>query len=174
MFCKDEKNFLRYRQQPAIRRMLKKTSKMADCVEKNELIRHQTELLKSVDGVGERTALYMVVYTSCFSRFQNARQFNCYAGLAPFVYTSGKSIHYRAKVSQRANKQIKALLHMAALCAATHMKSSEYKEYYARRCAEGKHPLCVLNVVRAKLVSRMFAVIQRDEKYRQDYVRIQK
>ena len=134
-------------------------------VESDEKIRHQTELLKTVDGVGDRIALRMVVATMAFTRFETPRQFNCYAGLAPFRYTSGKSIHSKSKVSQRANKQIKALLHLAAVCVATHMKSGEYKDYYKRKTEEGKHPMCVLNVIRAKLVSRMFAVIKRDTAY---------
>lgn len=142
-----------------------------ELVVSNEKLSHQVELLKTVDGVGQCIAVYMIVCTSAFTRFENARQFNCYAGMAPFTYTSGKSIYSKAKVSQRANKQIKSLLHLAAVCVATHMKSSDYRDYYNRRVAEGKHPLCVLNVIRAKLVSRMFAVIQRDEKYSRDYVR---
>lgn len=142
-----------------------------ELVASNEKLSHQVDLLKTVDGVGHRIAVYMVVCTNAFTRFENARQFNCYAGMAPFTYTSGKSIYSKAKVSQRANKQIKSLLHLAAVCVATHMKSSDYRDYYNRRVAEGKHPLCVLNVIRAKLVSRMFAVIQRDEKYSREYVR---
>lgn len=140
-------------------------------VASSEKLSHQVELLKTVDGVGQRIAVYMIVCTGAFTRFKNARQFNCYAGMVPFTYTSGKSIYSKAKVSQRANKQIKSLLHLAAVCVATHMKSSDYKDYYNRRVAEGKHPMCVLNIIRAKLVSRMFAIIQRDEKYSRDYVR---
>jgi len=142
-----------------------------ELVASNATLSHQVDLLKSIDGVGQRIAVAMVVCTGAFTRFDNARQFNCYAGMAPFTYTSGKSIYSKAKVSQRANKQIKALLHLAAVCVATHMKSGEYKEYYNRRIAEGKHPMCVLNIIRAKLVSRMFAVIKRDEKYSRDYTR---
>lgn len=138
-------------------------------VESDEKIKHQTELLKTVDGVGDRIAVRMVVVTMAFTRFETPRQFNCYAGLAPFRYTSGKSIYSKSKVSQRANKQIKSLLHLAAVSVATHMKSGEYKEYYKRKTEEGKHPMCVLNVIRAKLVSRMFAVIKRDEAYQRDY-----
>ena len=145
--------------------------KIDKLVSASESLSHQVELLKSVDGIGQRIAVAMVVFTNAFTRFDNARQFNCYAGLAPFTYTSGKSIYSKAKVSQRANKQIKALLHLAAVCAATHMKSGDYKEYYDRRVAEGKHPLCVLNVIRAKLVGRMFAVIKRDELYIKNYDR---
>ena len=138
-------------------------------VESDEKVKRQTELLKTVDGVGDRIALRMVVVTMAFTRFKTPRQFNCYAGLAPFQYTSGKSIHSKSKVSQRANKQIKALLHLAAVSVATHMKSGEYKDYYKRKTEEGKHPMCVLNVIRAKLVSRMFAVIKRDESYQRNY-----
>lgn len=145
--------------------------KIVELASANERITHQTELLRSIDGVGIWVAIYMVVVTNGFTKFENARQFNCYAGLAPFIYTSGKSIHSKARVSQRANKQIKSLLHMAAISAATHMKSSEYKDYYERRCAAGKHPMSVLNIVRAKLVSRMFSVIRRDEIYTRNYVR---
>ena len=55
------------------------------------------------------------------------------------------------------------------MSAGTHMLSSDSKEYYDRRTAEGKHPMCVLNVIRAKLVARMFAVIKRDSAYTKEY-----
>ena len=142
---------------------------LAELVASDEKVRHQVELLKSVDGVGDRIALYMVAVTMGFTRFENPRQFFCYAGLAPFRYTSGKSIHSKSKVSQRANKHIKALLHLAAVSAATHMKDSDYRRYYERKIAEGKHPMSVLNVVRTKLVSRMFAIIRRDSVYLRNY-----
>ena len=142
---------------------------LAALVASDKKINRQVELLKSVDGVGDMVALYMVAVTMGFTRFQNPRQFFCYAGLAPFQYTSGKSIRSKSKVSQRANKHVKALLHLAAVSAATHMKDSEYRRYYERKTAEGKHPMSVLNVVRAKLVSRMFAVIRRNSEYLRNY-----
>lgn len=143
---------------------------LAELVASDKKISHQVELLKSVDGIGDRIALYMVAVTMGFTRFESPRRFFCYAGLAPFRYTSGKSIHSKSKVSHRANKHVKALLHLAAVSAATHMKDSEYRRYYERRTAEGKHPMSVLNVVRAKLVSRMFAVIRRNSQYQKNYV----
>ena len=47
---------------------------------------------------------------------------------------------------------MKALLHLAAVSAATHMKEGEYKDYFERKTKEGKHVMCVLNVIRAKPV----------------------
>jgi transposase len=138
-------------------------------VDVNEKICYQVGLLKSIPGVGDKLAVNMVVITECFTRFENARQFNCYAGLAPFQYTSGKSVYSKSKVSQRANKHIKGLLHMASVCVSTHMLAGEYKEYYQRRITEGKHPMCILNAIRAKLVARMFSVIRRDTPYSEKY-----
>ena len=64
---------------------------------------------------------------------------------------------------------MKALLHLAAVCVATHMKEGEHREYYERKLKEGKHVMCVLNVVRAKLVYRMFSVIRRNTEYTKQY-----
>ena len=144
-------------------------AEMKAIVDANGNISHQAELLKSVPGVGDKLAVNMIVITEGFSRFTDARQFNCYAGLAPFQYTSGKSIYSKAKVSQRANKHIKSLLHLSAVSVATHALSGEYKDYYERRKNEGKHPMCILNIIRAKLVARMFSVIRRNTPYTEEY-----
>ncbi|KAA6316924.1 hypothetical protein EZS27_032839 [termite gut metagenome] len=100
--------------------------------------------------------------------FTDARKFCCHAGLAPFSYTSGSSIHSRNRVSQRAEKSIKALLHMGALTAATRMEE-ELHECYMKKVAEGKNKMSVLNAVRAKLVHRMFAVIRNNKFYEKEY-----
>ena len=64
---------------------------------------------------------------------------------------------------------MKALLHLSAVNVAIRMKGSEYKEYYERKLKEGKHVMCILNVLRAKLVHRMFSVIKRDTEYTKQY-----
>ena len=81
--------------------------KMEDIVNSTEVLSRQYKLLQSIDGVGPVVALNMIVVTEAFTRFDNARQFNCFAGLAPFSYTSGSSQHSRARVSHRADKSIR-------------------------------------------------------------------
>lgn len=135
----------------------------------NPALTRQRELLTSIDGVGDRIAINMIAVTGGFTRFQNARQFCSFAGLTPYRYDSGTSVRSKAKTSKRANQTMKALLHLAAVSAATHMKESEYRDYFERKTKEGKHVMCVLNVVRAKLVHRMFSVIRRDAEYTKTY-----
>ena len=133
------------------------------------VLNRQKELLVSIDGIGERIAINMIAITGGFTRFQNARQFCSFAGLTPYKYDSGTSVRSKAKISKRANQTMKALLHLSAVNVATRMKSGEYKDYFERKAKEGKHVMCVLNVIRAKLVHRMFSVIRRNQEYTKQY-----
>jgi transposase len=144
-------------------------SEIESLIAADPVLSRQKELLTSIDGVGERIAINMIAITGGFTRFRNARQFCSFAGLTPYKYDSGTSVRSKAKISKRANQTMKALLHMAAVGVATHMKEGEYKAYFERKTKEGKHVMCVLNVVRAKLVHRMFSVIQRNEVYTKQY-----
>ena len=133
------------------------------------VLTRQKELLTSIDGIGNRIAINMIAVTGGFTRFENARHFCSFAGLTPYKYDSGTSVRSKAKISKRANQTMKPLLHLAAVCVATHMKDGEYKDYYERKLKEGKHVMCIMNVLRAKLVHRMFSVIRRDEMYTKEY-----
>ena len=117
------------------------------------------QLITTVKGIGFIIASYLIAYTYNFKRFDNWRKFACYSGIAPFDYQSGTSIRGKTQVSPLANQQIKKMLHLAAMCAAHY--DPELKEYYFRRQADGKAKMAVINIIRNKLVSRVFAVVKR-------------
>ena len=106
-----------------------------------------------------QTAVYLIISTKGFDAFDNWRQLACYAGVAPFPYQSGTSIHGRNKVHPLADKKLKSLLNMCAIVAVRYDK--ELKEYYERKVAEGKPKMLVINNVRCKLLARVFAVVNR-------------
>lgn len=120
-------------------------------------------LVTSVVGVGTQTALALIIYTDAFTLFDDARKLACYAGVAPFAYTSGTSIRGKTRVSKMANTNLKALLHMASLTAVK--LDHQLKSYYERKVAEGKAKMSVLNAVKAKLLCRVMSVVQRKVKY---------
>jgi len=124
---------------------------------------HQFKLLQSIPGVGKQTAVNLIVFTHAFSTFKNWRKFACYCGIAPFPYGSGTSIKGRTRVNDLANKKLKSLLNLAALSAKKH--DTEMKNYFQRKVDEGKNKMLVLNAIRCKIVSRAFAVIQRDSPF---------
>lgn len=120
-------------------------------------------LLQTIKGVGKITAAYIIAVTDNFVRFSDPRKFNCYAGLAPFDHQSGKSIRARSRISHLANKTIKCLLRLSAFVAIQY--NEELKTYYQARVAEGKSKMSVLNIIGAKLVKIMFAVVKRQTPY---------
>lgn len=132
-------------------------------IEHNAALAKSARLLRSIKSIGPVISSAMIAVTGNFTRFTDARKFNCYAGIAPFPYESGSSIKGRTKVSHLANKQLKALLNLAAFNAI--QRNEELKTYYLKRTAEGKKAMAVINIIRAKLVARMFAVVKRGTPY---------
>lgn len=139
-----------------------------DLMDNNPMLSQQMKQLETIDGIGHVVARKLILCTVGFTKFQTARQFACYAGLAPFRHTSGTSVHSGNRVSQKANKSIKAILHMAAL-AVIRMGHGELYDYYVKKKAEGKHALSVMNAIKAKLVARAFSLIRRNAYYSNNY-----
>jgi transposase len=52
---------------------------------------------------------------------------------------------------------------MVAMCVCAY--NPEMKRYYKRRVSEGKNKISTLNVIRNKIISRMFAVVNRGSGY---------
>ena len=136
---------------------------MTDIIDENQQIGQLYNLITSIKGVGPQTAMFIIVYTNGFAKFKNARKFASYCGIAPFPNSSGTSIRGRTKVSHLANKKMKSLLDLCAKVAIRH--SPEMKRYYDRRIAEGKNKRSTINIIRNKILSRIFAVAQRGTPY---------
>src|SRR5215467_2302176 len=134
-------------------------AEIQELIKSNLGLQRNYQLLKSIKGVGMIVAAYMIAFTENFQKFKNARKFNCYAGLAPFAYESGTSIKGRSRVSHLANKHAKTLLNLAAASAIRH--DQELKDYYQRRTSEGMKGMSCLNIIRSKIVARIFAVVKR-------------
>lgn len=136
---------------------------MQKIIKSDELLNKQFKLIISIKGVGKQTALFIIAYTHGFTKFKTWRKFASYCGIAPFPNSSGTSIRGRTKVSNLANKKIKSLFDLCAKSAIQH--SPEMKTFYNKRVDEGKNKMSTINIVRNKLLSRIFAVIERQTPY---------
>lgn len=135
----------------------------------NELIKEDKSMItnyklsKTVKGVGLVLAVQMLLHTHNYTRFESSRQFAAYCGLVPYPYQSGTSIKGRNKVHPISDRKMKSLLSMSAISAIQHDK--ELKLYYQKRVEEGKPKMVVLNIIRNKIVSRVFATVNRGTPY---------
>lgn len=143
--------------------ILKLEKELQKIIKSDSKLEEQFRLLKSIKGVGDQIALYTIVYTEGFTKFKSHRQYASYCGVAPFPNSSGTSLRGRTKVSNLANKKLKSLLDLGAKSAIQHNK--EIQLFYERRLEMGKNKMSTINIVRNKLIARMFAVIKRGTPY---------
>lgn len=142
-------------------------SKISATVKVDQEIKKQYDYSVSVPGVGPITALNVIIRTDGFERIKEAKQFACYAGVAPFKHQSGSSIRGKTRVSKLANMTMKTLFSLGAASAIQF--NDEMKQYYQRKLAEGKNKMSVLNAVRNKLITRIFACVKEQRNYKKEY-----
>lgn len=152
----------------AIEKDIKKVDKqIKDIIDNDNDLKNNYELITSISGIGPVTAVYVMVATNEFKNFTEAKRFACHAGVVPFPYRSGTSIKGKNRISHKADKKLKRLLHLSAVTAIR--IKGELQDYYKRKVEEGKHKMAVLNAIRNKLILRIFAVVQRNTKYDKTY-----
>jgi len=83
----------------AIEKLIKELIKSDDTLQKSY------DLLLSVPGIGNITAVYLIVCTNNFAGNISGKQLAYYAGVAPFGNSSGTSIKKPEKVHKMANKE---------------------------------------------------------------------
>lgn len=137
--------------------------KIQRIIEESEVLNDLFNLVVSVKGIGLIIGAHLLVYTNGFTAFENARQFACYIGIAPFGYSSGVSIKKPDRVSHLANKKLKTLISNGAVSAIR--SDQQIKAYYQRKIEEKKNKFLVQNNVKNKLIQRVFAVVKRGTPY---------
>lgn len=140
---------------------------IVEIIKSNPQMKKNFDLATSVKGIGLVIATFMLVTTNNFTSFENGRKYACYAGIAPFEYSSGTSIKGKSRVSNMGNKTIKTLLSNGANSAKTH--DPQLRSYYIRKENEGKDHKLIINSISCKLVNRVFAVVKRQTPYTNIY-----
>ena len=136
-------------------------------IKNDEVLSRLHRLITSVDNIGEVTSAAILVRTNEFKDYKEAKKFACTVGVVPFDHSSGKSLRGKPRVSHKAHKDVKTLLHMCATGSIS--RPGELKDYYERKVAEGKNKMLVLNAIRNKLIHRVFAVVRDGVMYEKNY-----
>lgn len=120
---------------------------------------YQPDLLTrlcSMPGIGKRTAIFLIVLTHGFEKFETSRQLISYFGLNPIIRESGSSVRGKSRISKTGNTHVRNLLFMCAFTACKHNKSCS--EIYQRITAKGKCKKLALIAVANKLLKQTLAI----------------
>lgn len=116
----------------------------------------QLTLLTTVPGIGTKTALFLIVVTDGFSKFETAAQLCSYVGITPTIREAGSSVRGRSRISKVGNKKLRNLLFLCAFNACKHNKAC--REVYERIVKKGKSKKLALIAVANKLLKQCFAI----------------
>lgn len=144
-------------------KVLKVEKLIGQLIRSDDTLSLQHRLLTSIPGIGPVLSWNIIHRTNEFLSIADPRKFACHAGVVPFEHSSGTSVRGRNRVSPFADRQFKAILHMAAMRAVR--LEGELKQYYLRKVDDGKNRMSVLNAIRNKLIHRAFAVIRNNRPY---------
>ena len=130
----------------------------------------QLSLLTSIPGIGQKTALFLIVVTDGFSMFENAAQLCSYVGITPTIRESGSSVRGRARISKVGNRKLRNLLFLCSFNACKRNKAC--KAVYMRIINKGKSKKLALIAVANKLLKQCFAIAKTRRPYDETYVSI--
>lgn len=128
----------------------------------------QLTLLKSIPGIGIKTALFLIVITDGFSKFEKASQLCSYVGITPTIRVSGSSVRGRSRISKVGNRKLRNVLFLCAFSACKHNKAC--REIYERITNKGKSKKLALIAVSNKLLKQAFAIAKSGLPYDENFV----
>jgi len=143
-------------------------SKILSLVKEDQ--QEQLTLLTTIPGIGQKTALFLIVVTDGFSKFENASQLCSYVGITPTIRESGSSVRGRARISKVGNRKLRNLLFLCSFNACKHNKGC--KAVYERIVNKGKSKKLALIAVANKLLKQCFAIAKSGRPYDETYVSI--
>ena len=148
----------------SLNRQLKNIKKEIEKLESKLLINVKSEyaesltLLKTIPGIGEKTALMMLVFTDGFNRFESSKELCSYAGITPVIRQSGSSVKGRPRISKIGNPKLRNLLFICSWNACKYNKAC--KALFDRLVAKGKSKKLALIAVCNKLLKQAFSIVK--------------
>lgn len=130
-------------------------------------IKTNIELLTSIPGIGEYSAVVLLSEIGNISTFSNPKQLVAFFGLDPSVRQSGTFMGTRNKISKRGSSYLRFIMNMCTHVAVHPGKlqvsaNPVMGAYYLKKC-EAKPPKVALCACMHKMVNLIFAVL-RDQK----------
>ncbi|MFT4611475.1 MAG: transposase [Glaciecola sp.] len=136
---------------------------------------HQDVLtrLKTIQGIGPKKSIMLVVLTGGFDRSTSAAELCSYGGLTAVITQSGSSLKGRPRISKIGNQKLRNLLFMWSFNACKYNKVC--RDLYERIVAKGKSKKLALIAVCNTLLKQAFAIAKSgliyDDTYRSTLVR---
>ena len=138
-------------------------SQIRQLVNRHRELRRDRDLLVSIPGIGEKTALWILAELRDVAQFASASSAAAYAGLAPRQHRSGTSVHKRSHLSKAGNRNLRRALYMPAVTACRW--NPLIKTLYERLLARGLTRMAAVGAAMRKLLMIAFGVLKNQRPF---------
>jgi len=147
-------------QERALQRL---TQQAIHLIAANTALQERFEQLDSVPGIGVTSAIALLAELSLLSPDLDVRQWVAAAGIDPREYSSGSSVHKKARISKAGNRHLRRALYMPALVAVRY--DPHLGAFYQHLLGNGKAKMQALVAVMRKLLHAIFGMWKHHQAY---------
>jgi transposase len=149
----------------SLRRALARLSGEAvKIIEQDPGLKLRFDLLISVHGsIAAASAIRILAELAVLSEDLDVRQHVASAGLDPREYSSGSSVHKKARISKAGNAHLRRALYMPALVAIRHQP--HLRAFYLHLRARGKAKMVALVAVMRKLLHAIYGMFKHQQPF---------
>ncbi|WP_265021361.1 IS110 family RNA-guided transposase [Wolbachia endosymbiont (group A) of Icerya purchasi] len=128
-----------------------------------ELLKQHKELLENfqllltIPGIGEESAIAILAEIPDIKDFINARQLAAYAGTISQNITSGSSVHAKPRLSKSGSRTLRKALFFPAIVAKNH--NPIIMSFCQRLKEKGKHNMAIVGAAMRKLLHIIFGIL---------------
>ena len=144
-------------------------SQIRDHIDTHPPLKNDVELLTSIVGIGDQTAVKLLAEICHLHDYKSSRQVIAYAGLSPRNKLSGTSVRGRPRLSKIGNPRIRKALYWPAITALQH--NPVIRALGERLAQRGKQSLVVIGAAMRKLLAIAFGVLKSGKPFDANYAK---
>jgi transposase len=131
---------------------------VTNLLQNDQGLRKQVDLLKTIPGVSDQTAIAVLSELPPIKSFNNAKEVAAFAGLTPFEKQSGSSLKSKGRLSKTGNSQLRKALYMPTIVAKRY--NPLLQSFCQRLSSKGKPTMVVIAAGMRKLLHIIFGVLK--------------
>ena len=137
-------------------------SKLKNYIAKNDDQNAIKERIKTVKGLGDRTAHTLIAFLPNIDDFKNAKQLAAYVGVSPKQHQSGKFAG-KTTLSKIGNASIRKALYMPAIVVKN--TNPHFKAFCQRLEKNGLKPKAIVGALMRKLIYIIFGMLKNKQDF---------
>jgi len=139
-------------------------------IDRHPDLKEEFDLLTSITGIGDKTAIKLMAELPDVSRFDYVGQVVAYAGLSPQQHISGSSVHKRSRLTKIGKQTLKTAMYFPALTA---IRFNPIVKALAKRLeGRGKDKMVIVGAAMRKLLQIVYGVLKSGKPFDPHYANL--